>query len=126
MSKYFGNLDKNKSCQEDDILVGLVKESKDLFCHFSDRNFNNSLFIPKFNADLKRADVIPVYKKEKGNIGNFRPISILPTLSKIYERYMYDKIYSYFNPICSKYQCGICLGDSSPPRFYSRPSSFQC
>ena len=82
-------------CQEDYVLVRLIKE-KDFIYY----NFNNTLFISKFPTDLKKPDAIPVHKtKEKTNIDNCRPISILLTLSKIYERCMYDQMYSYFNPI---------------------------
>ena len=48
VSKYIGNLDKNNSRQKDDILVSLIKENKDLFCHFVHHNFDNSLLISKF------------------------------------------------------------------------------
>lgn len=52
-------------------------------------------------------------KRDKTNIDNYQPISILPTLSKIYERCMYGQIYSYFNSFFSKYQRGFCQGHSS-------------
>ena len=38
-------------------------------------------------------------KKKKTNIKNYRPVSILPTLSEIYERCSYSQIYTYFDPI---------------------------
>lgn len=58
---------------------------------------------------------MPDYNKktDKANIDNYQPISILPTLSKIYERCMYGQIYSYFNPFFSKYQRGFCQRHSS-------------
>ena len=56
-------LTKNNSFQEDDIPVSLIKENRDLFCHFIHHNFNNSLFISESFTDLKKADVIPVHKK---------------------------------------------------------------
>lgn len=47
---------------------------------------------------MKTAKVIPIYKSgNKDNIQNYRPISLLPTFSKILERLMYNKLYSYFN-----------------------------
>ena len=92
----------------------LIKENKDLFSHFIHHNFNNSLFSSSFPPVLKRADVLPVHKKKsKTDIENYRPISILPTLSKIYERCMYDQMYNYFNDIFSKYQCGFREGYSA-------------
>ena len=40
-------------------------------------------------------------------------ICIFPTLSKNYERCMYDQMYKYFDQILSKYQCGFCRGDNT-------------
>ena len=36
-----------------------------------------------------------------------RPVSILPVISKIYERLMYDQMYKYFDEIYSKFQCSF-------------------
>ena len=100
-----------KACQEHDIPVKLIKSNKDLFSHFIYHNFNNSLFSSNFPANLKAADILPTHKKkDKSVIENYRPISILPTLSKIYERCMYGQMYKYFDQILSKYQCGFRQG----------------
>ena len=109
ISKEINKLDGKKACQEHDIPVKLIKSNKDLFSHFIYHNFNNSLFSSNFPSNLKAADILPTHKKkDKSDIENYRPISILPTLSKIYERCMYDQMYKYFDQILSKYQCGFC------------------
>ena len=111
ISKEINKLDEKKACQEHDIPVKLIKSNKDLFSHFIYHNFNNSLFSSIFPSNLKAADILPIHKKKgKSNIENYRPISILPTLSKIYERCMYDQMYKYFDQILSKYQCGFRQG----------------
>ena len=47
---------------------------------------------------LKRADVTPVHKKEERiKKGHYRPISILPPVSKIFERNMFEQISSYID-----------------------------
>ena len=52
--------------------------------------------------------MIPVFKKkDRNNVENYRPVSILPNFSKIYERCLYDQMYKYFNHILSKWQCGF-------------------
>ena len=69
------------------------------------------MFSSNFPSNLKAADILPIHKKkDKSDIENYRPISILPTLSKIYERCMYDQMYKYFDQILSKYQCGFRQG----------------
>ena len=73
-----------KTCQEHDIPVKLIKSNKDLFSHFIYHNFNNSLFSSNFPSNLKAVDILPTHKKkDKSDIENYRPISILPRLSKI-------------------------------------------
>ena len=43
---------------------------------------------------LKKADIKPVYKKDDpSDKTNYRSISILPVLSKVFERFLYDQIY---------------------------------
>ena len=44
---------------------------------------------------------------------NYRPVSILPIVSKVYERCMYDQMHEYFNKILSKQQCGFRDGFST-------------
>ena len=58
--------------------------------------------------ELKQADIKPIYKKESINEKeNYRPVSILPNLSKIFECCIYDQRKDYFHKILSKYQCGF-------------------
>ena len=46
---------------------------------------------------MKYAEVTPIHKKDdKTDKENYCPISILPNLSKVYERVMYNQIYPYF------------------------------
>lgn len=53
-------------------------------------------------------------KKYRSNIENYRPVSILPNLSKIYERCMREQMNEYcLNKVLSKWQCEFCEGYSS-------------
>ena len=64
-----------------------------------------------FPPDLKLADVTPVHKnKSKNSKDSYRPVSILSSISKIYERCLYDQIQVFFESILSKYQCGFRRG----------------
>ncbi|KAK3098177.1 hypothetical protein FSP39_016896 [Pinctada imbricata] len=56
---------------------------------------NQSITRGFFPDELKIAKVIPIYKK--GDPGNYRPISTLPTLSKIYERHVASQIHNYLS-----------------------------
>ena len=44
---------------------------------------------------------------------NYRPISIVPNISKVYERRLYDQISNFFEVVFSKYQCGFLKGYSA-------------
>ena len=58
----------------------------------------------KFHNELKEADIVPVHKKKsKFSKENYRPISILPNISKVYERCLYDQIPIFFEDFFSKY-----------------------
>ena len=104
--KALQNLNKKKTCQENYFPVKIIKSHKDIFSYFIHHNFNNSVYSSIFPSELKKADIIPIHKKKsKFDIENYRPVSILPVLSKIYERCMFDQIYSYFNQILFKTQC---------------------
>ena len=65
----------------------------------------------KYAASFKYADITPIFKKDyKTGKTNHRPISILPSVSEIYERFMQNQIYPYLSQIFSGYQCGFRRG----------------
>ena len=60
---------------------------------------------------MKYTDVIPIHKKDdKTDKENYRLINVLSNLSKVYERLMYNQIYSYFDTLFSKFHCGFRKG----------------
>ena len=101
-------LNTKKACPKGDILVKLIKMNEGIFSRLTFPNFNQSLINGEFPHFLKQAEAIPVFKK-KGKLvkSKYRPVSILPVISKIYERLMYDQMYKYFDQIFSKFQCGF-------------------
>ena len=65
--------------------------------------FNSYIDNNTFLNGLKKADIKPVYKKDDPfDKTNYRPISILPVLSKAFKRCLYDQIYEYIDIILSK------------------------
>ena len=58
---------------------------------------NQSLKTGIFPDALKVAKVVPIFKKDDDKLlENYRPISILPTISKIFERIIHNQIQDYF------------------------------
>ena len=67
----------------------------------------------KFSSKLKWADMTPIFKKlETVTKGNYRPISLLPVVSKIFERIMDKQIGEYMEKYLSIYLCGYRKGYS--------------
>ena len=109
--KEVNNLKIKKALQKSDIPLTIVTENVDIISYFLYHNLNNSLSCATFPTLMKYADVIPIHEKDdKTDKENYRPISILPNLSKVYERLMYNQIYPYFDTLFSKFQCGFRKG----------------
>ena len=63
---------------------------------------------------FKLADVTPIFKKGSKTLkDNYRPISILSNVSKIFERPIFKQISAFFDNIFSTYQCGFRKGYSA-------------
>ena len=63
----------------------------------------------------KKANVIPVHKKgNKQLVSNYRPVSLLPICSKIFEKLIFDCIYDFLDQNCllKANQSGFRSGDS--------------
>ena len=109
--KEVNSLKIRKASQKVDIPVRIIKENIDIVFYFLYHNFNNSLSCSTFPAAMKYAEVTPIHKKDdKTDKENYRPITILPDLSQVYERLMYNQIYPYFQSIFSKFHCGFWKG----------------
>ena len=107
-TKVIQNLSCNKATQQYDIPIKILKKNSEIFSYILCHNFNNSLFSKLFPSSLKEADITPVCKKdEKFLKNNYRSVSILSSVSKIYERCIYDQINDYFQPLFSRLQCGF-------------------
>ena len=62
---------------------------------------------------MKLADITPAFKKEDSNLTkNYRPVSVLPVVSKIFERQLQKQIVSYTEQFLSKL-CGYGKGYST-------------
>ena len=59
---------------------------------------NQSMLTGIFPGKLKIAKVIPLFTKDdRLNMDNYRLISILPAISKIFQRVVYNQLYEYFS-----------------------------
>ena len=103
MLKILQNFDCKKATQQGDLIVGIIKENKFIFSQFLSQMFNFYIDNNDFPNWLKKANMNLVLKKltflKKNN--NYRQISILPIISKAFERCQYDQIFEYTNNVLS-------------------------
>ena len=77
---------------------------------------NQSLITGIFPDSMKITKVIPLYKKEDRELpDNYRPVSLLNAMSKIFERAAYNQLYKYFqdNDLFYKHQYGFRTSHST-------------
>lgn len=112
----FFSLQPNKSPGLDDISVNVVKSVFSIIKSSLHYIFDQSLKLGVFPNKLKFARILPAFKDgEDTELSNYRPISILPCFSKILERIMYNRLYTFLckHNILYKKQFGFQAGHST-------------
>ena len=80
------SLNTNKASHSSDIPTKILKQNVEFFSPFILGYVNKSISSSTFPSILKLADITPVYKKDlRYEKSNYRPISVLPNLFKIFE-----------------------------------------
>ena len=88
----------------------LIRECADLISIPSCNIFNNSLGSGLFPDDWKCARVIPLFKQgERTDVNNYRPISVISIIAKLFERIVYHQLYSFLasEEIITDHQSGF-------------------
>ena len=102
------NLNSKKATPKGDIQVKILKWNSDVIAPALTECYNQNIKNATFPNELKKADISPVYKKkDRYDKLHHRPVSILPLLSKLFERILYEQIDSHAKVILSKYQGGF-------------------
>ena len=98
LSKLIGSLPNKTSCGIDEINNILLKKISNSIIPILCELFNKSLEKGVFPELMKVAEVVPLHKGgDKSQETNYRPISLLTTLSKILEKVMYKRVYKFLN-----------------------------
>ena len=94
----------NKASGCDGIPPLAVKESMDVLCFPLSTLINHVLTSTKIPQQWKLGEVTPILKKDCSLLKtNYRPITILPALSKVFEKIIHCRISPYFEEIYHKY-----------------------
>ena len=96
VNEVISTLDQSKASGYDDLSVRLFVNAKDYIseplAHILNLSFSTGIFPDK----LKVARVVPVFKKgNKAIPGNYRPISILPIISKVFEKLVNTRLLNF-------------------------------
>ena len=103
--KVINNLNVAKSCQINDIPTKVSKMNKDIFANFITNHFNYCIAYGELPDKLKHADVNAVHKKNKKcDKKNYRPVSILTNMLKIYEKLLYNQLSKCFDSLLATNQ----------------------
>ena len=103
-------LKNSNSSGHDEITVKFVKLSAPILIPALEKIFNLSITSGIYPSQLKIAKVIPIFKKgDPKSLNNYRPISILSTINKIFEKKLYARLIDYIDKhnIFYKYQFGF-------------------
>ena len=108
--KLLNGLSNSKATGLDKISGKILKTAAPTIALSLTHIFNHAIITSCFPYEWKAARLLPLHKKGPRDLPeNYRPISILPAISKVMERIMYDQIYEYLNDnsILSEHQFGF-------------------
>ena len=96
--KIINDLDGKKSGDIYNISPDLVKLNGQVIAQVLTIIFNQSIIEGCFPRAMKVAKIIPIHKGDSAlSVGNYRPISLLPIFSKIFERLIYNRLIGFVN-----------------------------
>ena len=99
-----------KACGLYGISSSFIKHGKAEIATILTKLINECIEKGYFPTCLKRALVVPIHKKDEKDIpDNYRPISLLPSISKLFEKVIYARFATFFksNNILSEKQFGF-------------------
>lgn len=96
VSSTIKGIKNSTSCDVDGIQIRPVKEVSDVIAPILAHIFNVCLTKSVFPVNMQVAKVTVLYKKgDRNDLGNYRPVSILPVFSKAFEKLLHTRISSF-------------------------------
>ena len=115
VTKIIEKMKPKTSSGQDGISSALLKDIHLITVKIITLIINQSLSTGIFPDRLKIAKVVPIFKKDNPHItGNYRPISLLPVISKVFEKVVFNQLYKYLDKfnLLYKSQYGFRKGHS--------------
>ena len=108
VKKVIKYLNKKKSAISSCIPVKVLIDSVDTYLPIFTDIINSSIRNCTYPEELKLAEVTPLFKKaDPFDKVNYRPVSLLSHVSKVYERIIFNQISAYFEPSFSSFLTGF-------------------
>ena len=112
VTKQINKLNIKKATGYDGISPKIIKFAQPVITNPIKVLINKSIDQSVFPEKLKAAQVSPLFKKNNSlDKSNYRPISVLPTISKFYERAIFDQLMEFlnnhFSPLLSAFRSGF-------------------
>ena len=105
------SLDSKKAVPAGDVSVDVLKCTADIICKTVADVFNENKNNNVYPSNLKVQNVTPLHKGEERTLKkNYRGVSILPVLSKLFGREMNEQMYEYMENFLSDYLFGYRSG----------------
>ena len=109
--KSISKLQTKKATGVDGISAKILKACTNSIAQPISSLINFTFDTNSFPRNLKQAQVLPIFKKKDPlDKQNYRPVSILPTISKIYERAIHDQLTTFFDNIFSPFLAAFRRG----------------
>ena len=90
------SFDLNKSLGPNSLPIFIIKICNEFFSTYLTKIFNISVITGIFPNLCKLSKVVPIFKKGDPLLSiNYRPISLLPIFSKIFEKLIYSRMYEF-------------------------------
>ena len=105
--KIIRTLEVNKAQGHDNISVRIIKFCINSVAHPLTFIFQNSMATRTFPTQRKRANIVPIHKKNDKQIeSNYRPVSFLTICSKIFEKLIFNELFKFLedNNLLFKHQ----------------------
>ena len=123
------SLDVSKATGPDGISARMLKETALSSASSLTRLLRKSFEIGKIPKSWKIANVLPLHKKgDRTCFSNYRPISLLSVVSKVYEKLIFKHVFNYLrdNNLISIHQSGFIPGDSTVNQLLYMYNLFCC
>ena len=107
MKKEIQNLNAKKAIPQNNIPIKHLKESSDVICEVLRNIINKEILNGTFPEELKLADITPIHKKgDTTKTKNYRPVSVLLPVSKLFEKILQKQLISHIEKYLSPSLCG--------------------